>query len=496
MELLKNRACGVLMPISSLPGNFGIGTMGKEAYKFIDKLKAAGQKYWQILPVCPTGFGDSPYQSFSTFAGNPYFIDLDIVCKEGYLKKEDYKDIAWGSSQDKVDYGALYVKRRELFSKLYENFKADIPADFSEFCRKNDFWLKDFALFMAVKDAHNGASFDIWQEDIRCRKEGAVERWSEKCAEGIEYYKMLQYFFFKQWRSLKEYANKKGIYIIGDVPIYVARDGADVWSQPQQFMLDENFVPTEVAGCPPDAFSEDGQLWGNPLYDWDYMKEDGYTWWIQRLKAAFLIYDVVRIDHFRGFAGYYCIPFGAQTAKEGVWREGPKIELFNAVKKELGDVAIIAEDLGFLTPDVYKLLEDSGFPGMKVLQFAFSPECESAYLPKNHIPNSIVYVGTHDNDTVFGYVQNTREAELLNAQKILGVKDRKSLPKAMMKAALSSCCNTAILTAQDLIGLGSEARMNTPAKDSGNWQWRALKKELTSKTFRFLKKYTKKTGRI
>ena len=496
MGLLDKRAAGVLMHISSLPGDFGIGAMGKEAYKFIDKLKAAGQRYWQILPVCPTGFGDSPYQSFSTFAGNPYFIDPQLLCKEGYLKKEDYAEISWGEREDRVDFGRLYVKRNELFNKLFKSFGEKIPSDFVSFCRKNAHWLDDFALFMAVKDAHNGAAFYEWDEDIAKRKPEAVVWWSAKCRERIEYYKMLQYFFFKQWNALKTYANQKGIYIIGDVPIYVARDGADVWSNPAQFKLDEDFCPIEVAGCPPDAFSQDGQLWGNPIYNWDYMKEDGYKWWTARLRAAFSIYDVVRIDHFRGFAGYYCIPYGSKTAKEGVWREGPRMQLFDAVKKELGDVPIIAEDLGFLTEDVYKLLSDSGFPGMKVLQFAFSPDCESAYLPKNHIPNSIVYTGTHDNDTLLGYLETTSERELENAVKVMGIKRKKQIPKAMMKAAMQSVCNTAVLTMQDLIGLGSEARMNTPAKESGNWQWRATKKQLSNKNFRLLKKYTKKFSRI
>ncbi|MEE1279614.1 MAG: 4-alpha-glucanotransferase [Oscillospiraceae bacterium] len=495
MELLKNRAAGVLMHISSLPGRFGIGTMGHEAYKFVDRLKAAGQSFWQILPVCPTGFGDSPYQSFSSFAGNPYFIDLDLLCKEGYLKKSDYKDISWGARQDRVDYGTLYIERNKLFLKLWENFSRNIPADFVKFCNKNSFWLDDFALFMAVKDAHSGAAFETWENDIRCRKEEAILLWREKCSERIEYYKMLQYFFFRQWSKLKKYANKKGISIIGDVPIYVARDGADVWSQPQQFKLDENYVPIEVAGCPPDAFSEEGQLWGNPIYDWDYMKNDGYSWYIARLKAAFSIYDVVRIDHFRGFAGYYCIPFGAENAKNGVWREGPAMELFNAAQKELGSVPIIAEDLGYLTEDVYRLLSDSGFPGMKVLQFAFDLSEQSAYLPKNHIPNCVVYTGTHDNDTLLGYVENTSEAELDFAMRTLCIKDKKDIPKAMMRSALSSCASTAILTMQDLIGLSSEARMNTPAVSSGNWQWRALKNDLSSKNFRFLKKYTKKYNR-
>lgn len=491
MELLKKRACGVLMHISSLPGDFGIGTLGREAYSFVDMLNEADQRYWQILPICPTGFGDSPYQSFSTFAGNPYFIDLDLLAQQGYLKKSDYEGINWGNRQDRVDYGVLYEKRRELFVTLQANFNRNIPADFGEFCEKNAFWLEDYALFMAVKDSYNGASFRTWEEDIRCHKKSACERWSKKCEHRVQHYKMLQYFFFKQWSALKCYANERNIAIIGDIPIYVASDSADVWAHPQQFMLDKDFTPIEVAGCPPDAFSEEGQLWGNPVYDWDYMKRDGYRWWIARLKAAFTIYDVVRIDHFRGFAGYYCIPFGAENAKQGVWRKGPGMSLFSAVRRALGNVPIIAEDLGFLTEDVYKLLSDSGFPGMKVLQFAFDASGESDYLPKNHVPNSVVYTGTHDNDTLIGFCQNTDAQQLDFACKVLGVGDKEKIPRAMMIEALKSTCNTCILTAQDLIGLGTDARMNTPATDSGNWQWRALAHELSKEKFDFLKSFTR-----
>ncbi len=495
MQEQNKRGSGVLMHISSLPGKFDIGTFGKEAYRFVRLLKWAGQKYWQILPLCPTGFGDSPYQGFSTFAGNPYFIDLDILIEEGYLKKEDLKGYFQNASPQKVDYGRVYTQRREIFQKVQGYFKNNIPADFEAFCLKNAFWLDNYALFMAVKDSLGGRELTLWDEDIKTRLPEAVERYTQKNIDRIQYYKMQQYFFFKQWNALKEYANKNGILIIGDLPIYVSADSADVYSCPEQFELCENLIPKCVAGCPPDAFSEEGQLWGNPIYNWEYMKNDGYSWWIQRLKAAFELYDVVRIDHFRGFAGYYTIAYGAQNAKEGHWNEGPKMGLFDAVRDSLGALPIIAEDLGLLTQDVYKLLEDSTFPGMKVLQFAFDPSGESLYLPKNHIKNCVVYTGTHDNDTLVGYTQNARAEEISFAMKTLNVKNKKELPGAMMKAALCSIADTAILCMQDLIGKGSEARMNTPALSGGNWQWRAVKGEICKRNFRFIKRYTKKTDR-
>lgn len=491
----KQRTSGILMPISSLPGENGIGTLGKYAYKFVDYLKKAGQTYWQILPICPTSFADSPYQSFSTFAGNPYFIDLDVLTEEGYLSKSDYENINWSGSETSVDYGLLYIERHKLFEKLLVNFKNNIPDDFNKFCQDNAFWLEDFALFMSIKDYNGGKSFYEWENDIFRRTPDALKEWQNKCDERVLYYKMLQYFFFRQWGKLKEYANSNGIFIIGDLPIYVSSDSADVWSAPAQFCLDEDMKPIEVAGCPPDAFSEDGQLWGNPVYNWDYMKSTGYKWWIKRIEMSLKIYDVVRIDHFRGFDSYYCIPYGSDNAKQGVWRDGPGMQLFNCVKESLGNVPIIAEDLGYLTDSVRKLLSDSGYPGMKVLQFAFDPSGSSVYLPHKFDKNCIVYTGTHDNDTIIGWINTADRSQVEFARKYLCVDDESKLAVQMMISALSSVADTCILTMQDVIELGSEARMNVPSTVGQNWKWRATESQITDKSAEFLLYYTKLFGR-
>lgn len=492
MKMNTQRTSGVLMPISSLPGNTGIGTLGKHAYNFVDYLKNTSQTHWQILPICPTSYGDSPYQSFSTFAGNPYFIDLETVAEEGFLSKSDYEGINWSDSETSIDYGLLYIERHKLFEKLQSNFEKNIPADFNSFCEENAFWLDNYALFMAVKDAHGGISFDEWEEDIRRHLPTAVRVWKKKCARRMQYYKMLQYFFFKQWYALKEYANKNGIKIIGDLPIYVSADSADVWSQPKQFHLDSKLKPVEVAGCPPDAFSADGQLWGNPVYNWKYMRRTKYRWWKKRLEMSLKIYDIIRIDHFRGFDSYYCIPYGSKNAKAGVWRKGPGMHLFNSIKKSLGDLPIIAEDLGFLTDSVRQLLKDSGFPGMKVLQFAFDSREESDYLPHRYEKNSVVYTGTHDNDTIKGWVEDADEKDIEYAVKYLRARDKKVLPKQMMITALACVSDICILTMQDIIGLGSEARMNVPSTVGNNWKWRALETQITDdESAEFLSYYTK-----
>lgn len=488
------RTSGVLMHISSLPGDFGIGTFGKSAYSFVDLLYESGQTYWQILPLCPTSYGDSPYQSFSTFAGNPYFIDLEMLEKQGYLEPDEYKNINWGDNPEKVDYGLLYIERNKVFGKVQKHFFKNPPKDYDVFCDENSFWLDDFALFMAIKDEHDGKSVMEWEDGIRLREQKSLEKYGEKCKERVKYYKMQQYLFFSQWRKLKLYANQKGIKIIGDLPIYVALDSADVWSSPKQFMLDGDLQPIEVAGCPPDAFSKDGQLWGNPLYDWEYMKDDNYSWWVKRILEALKMYDVVRIDHFRGFDSYYCIKAGSKTAKEGVWRKGPGMDLFNSLKAQLGKMPIIAEDLGMLTDSVRKLLKRSKFPGMKVLQFAFNPKEESDYLPHNYNKNCVVYTGTHDNDTILGWQKNSKRADVRFAKRYMNC--RRDLNWAMIRTAHASPADTSIITMQDIIGLGSEARMNTPSTVGGNWQWRALQKDLNSKTFEKLLNFTKLYSRM
>lgn len=490
------RTSGVLMPISSLPSPYGIGTMGKAARMFVDFLAAGGQTYWQILPICPTSYGDSPYQSFSSFAGNPYFIDLEYLCRDGLLTKEECEAFDFGEQEDAVDYGLLYSSRYTLLRKAFSRFRKDVPKGFYTFCEEKKDWLCDYALFMALKDAHDGASWDQWEENLRFRKKRAMAAAKETYAEDIEFYKMLQYLFFRQWKKLKKYANKRGIQIIGDVPIYVAGDSADVWANPKQFYLDEDLRPIEVAGCPPDAFSADGQLWGNPLFRWDEMKKDGYRWWTKRIGAMSEIYDIVRIDHFRGFDSYYAIPAGEKTARNGQWKTGPGMDLFRHLKKKLGKLPIIVEDLGFLTPSVHKLLKDSGFPGMKVIQFAFDSREGSDYLPHNYPKHCVVYTGTHDNDTVMGWMQTAPKKSVAFAKEYLNLTKREGFHWGMMRAAWSSVAEMAIVPMQDLLGLGSEARMNTPSTLGDNWKWRmrsdALTEELAEKLYRYMQMY----GRI
>lgn len=495
MSILDKRASGVLMHISSLPGNTGIGTLGKYAYQFVDYLKKYGQTYWQMLPICPTSYGDSPYQSFSTFAGNPYFIDFEKLEADGLLSRSDWENVNWGDNKNYVDYGLLYVERHKVFAKIQENFNKNIPADFEKYCADNSFWLDDYALFMAIKDAHNGASFSTWESDIKVRQPGAVVNWSERCAKRVQYYKILQYLFYKQWYELKKYANDNGIKIVGDIPIYVAADSSDVWTNPKQFALKGDLTPIEVAGCPPDAFSADGQLWGNPVYDWEYHKQTGYAWWKKRISECLKIYDVIRIDHFRGFDEYYCIPFGSPNAKNGQWRKGPGAALFNEIRKEFGDINIIAEDLGFLTPTVIQMLKDVGFPGMKVLQFAFDSREESDYIPHRYGHNSVVYTGTHDNDTILGWCKSAGADDVAFAKKYLRANSDDELRQEMMISALSCVANTCILCMQDLIGLDGSARMNIPSTVGNNWKWRASEDQITDRQFEFLGYYTRLYGR-
>ena len=466
------RTSGILMHISSLPSPYGIGTFGKEAYRFADFLKKAGQSYWQILPICPTSFGDSPYQSFSAYALNPYFIDLDMLCEDGLLEREEFVDLNWGDNFSKVDYAALYKNRFTVLRKAYDRFKKALPADYDAFCKENEDWLDDFALFMSLKDLHGGEMWTKWEKPFRMRDEVAIKAAKERLADDIGFYKMQQYFCFTQWKALKDYVNSLGIKIIGDMPIYVSGDSADVWALPRQFMLDKEGKPVEVAGCPPDGFSADGQLWGNPLYDWDYMEKDNYNWWCRRIHSAFKIYDTLRIDHFRGFESYYCIPAKDKTAKNGHWRKGPGMKLFNRVKEVYGDLPIIAEDLGFLTEEVRKLLKDSGYPGMKVLQFAFDSREESDYLPHLYGKNCVVYTGTHDNDTIIGWTKTASKSDVEYAKKYMRINGAEGFNWGMMKVAWASPADTAIMMMQDFMGLDSEARMNEPSTIGNNWQWR------------------------
>ena len=463
------------MHITSLSSPHGIGTLGKEAYEFVDFLKQAGQTYWQLLPTCPTGFGDSPYQSVSTFAGNPYLIDLEKLVEEGYLKRSEIDNIDWEAPADRVNYEVMYQKRFPVLKKAVDRFMKKQEPGFAAFIKQNRFWVEDYALFMALKDAHGGAAWQMWEDPIRFRKKKALDEARQTYERQIHFWKVLQYLFKKQWDGLKAYANANDIYLIGDLPIYVALDSADVWSKSSLFQLDKNLMPTEVAGCPPDGFSADGQLWGNPLFDWDAMKKDRYRWWIERIDHSFGLYDLLRIDHFRGFAGYYSIPFGEVNAQKGRWRQGPGMELFDEIEKQLGKRNIIAEDLGFLTPDVRKLLRACGYPGMKVLEFAFDSRDGNSndYRPYCYPKKSIAYVGTHDNDTACGWMVTAPAKDRAVAKEYLGLSKREGYHWGMMRAIWESNADIAIVQAQDLLGLGSESRMNTPSTLGGNWTWRA-----------------------
>ncbi|MCI9175162.1 MAG: 4-alpha-glucanotransferase [Lachnospiraceae bacterium] len=490
------RSSGVLMHISSLPSPYGIGTMGKEAVKFVDFLVKAKQSFWQVLPICPTSYGDSPYQSFSSFAGNPYFIDLDILCKEKLLTRKECQSYDWGKDISRVDYGILYQNRYLLLHKAFDRFRKNIPEDYEEFCREQSDWMEDYALFMALKDAHNGASWSEWEEELRLRREDAMARAREELAEEIDFWKMLQYLFYQQWNALKSYANEKGIRMIGDVPIYVSMDSADVWANPSQFYLNENLVPIDVAGCPPDAFSDDGQLWGNPLFRWDVMKADGYRWWIQRLEKMEKLFDVIRIDHFRGFDSYYAIPYGDKTAKNGEWRKGPGIELFHTIEASLGKLDIIAEDLGFLTESVHALLASSGYPGMKLIQFAFDSREDGDYLPHNYdTRNSVVYAGTHDNDTILGWMKTAPRPCVNYAKDYLNLSKEEGYNWGVMRGVWSSISDTAVVTMQDLLGIGSEGRMNTPSTLGCNWMWRMKPGAIDAKLIRRICKQVELYGR-
>ena len=452
------RSSGILMPIFSLPSPYGIGTLGAEGYRFVDFLKKAKQSYWQILPLGPTSYGDSPYQSFSSYAGNPYFIDLDLLINEGLLTREEANSADFGGDNFKIDYEKLYFGRFTLLKKAFSRFEP--TAEYEAFCEENADWLESYATFMALKEQNGGKAWNQWESE-------ALESDKE-----LLFHKFLQFKFFSQWQSLKNYANENGIKIIGDLPIYVAFDSADVWANKEQFLLKDN-KPTLVAGCPPDAFCEDGQLWGNPLYDWKKMKADGYSFWKTRLGAALKIYDVMRIDHFRGFESYYAIPSGDKTAKNGKWLKGPDIAFFNEMKKHFGsDLPIIAEDLGFLTHAVYKMLTKSGFPGMKVLQFAFDSREENDYLPHNYTKHCVVYTGTHDNDTIMGWTNTAPPSDIKQAEKYLNCKADNGFNFAMIRAAMASVADTSIIMMPDLLGLGSEARINAPATLGDNWLWR------------------------
>ena len=472
------RASGILLPVSAIPSRFGIGTFSKEAYEFVDFLAQAGQRYWQILPLGPTGYGDSPYQSFSTFAGNPYYIDLEQLIEKGWLTEADCENVDYGSHEAYVDYEKIYFSRFKVLFKAFQNSRIEKDPEFVAFISENKVWLEDYALYMAIKDSKGGISWAEWEEDIKLREEKSLLIYKEELKEQVLFYQFQQFLFQKQWMKLKEYANEKGILIVGDIPIYVAFDSADTWANPELFQLDEACIPVAVAGCPPDAFSATGQLWGNPLYRWDYHKETGFAWWLRRMEHSFKLYDVVRIDHFRGFDEYYAIPYGDQTAEFGHWEQGPGYDLFKTMKEKLGNKPVIAEDLGFLTPSVLKLVKKTGYPGMKILQFAFDASETSSYLPHNYQANSVVYTGTHDNDTTLGWFKQLNRHDRAFAKKYLDIRSNKEIEWKFIRAALSCVSDMAIIPMQDYLGLGSEARINTPSTLGDNWKWRRVQGQL------------------
>lgn len=478
---MKKRQSGVLMHISSLPGKYGIGSFGQSAYDFVDFLVRTKQRYWQILPLGTTSYGDSPYQSFSAFAGNTYFIDFDVLIEEGLLNEADVKGADFGDDPRKVDYAKIFDARRPIMEKAVARFlKADDLSDYESFVEQNAAWLEVFAEYMAIKEHFDNLAWTEWPDEaIRRREAASLVSYREKLADKLTYHRVTQYLFFKQWLRLKAYANEHHIEIVGDMPIYVAADSADVWAQPHFFKTDAVGKPTCVAGCPPDEFSETGQLWGNPIYDWEAMDKDGYAWWIERLRESFKIYDIVRIDHFRGFESYWEVPAGSETSASGKWVKGPDYKLFAAVKEALGDLNIIAEDLGFMTDEVIELRERTGFPGMKILQFAFNPDDESIDSPHLAPNNSVMYTGTHDNNTVLGwYKDEIDDATRQYMAQYTNRKEYETVPHAMLRTIFSSVSFMAIATMQDLLELDSAARMNYPSTIGGNWTWRMTAEEL------------------
>ena len=489
------RESGILLPIFSLPSKYGIGCFSKEAYKFIDFLEKTGQSYWQILPLGPTGYGDSPYQSFSTFAGNPYFIDLEELISEELLTREECARIDFGTNEEHIDYEKIYFARFKILRLAFQRFVED--DDFHLFSEENDWWLADYSLYMAIKNKHNGISWHQWPNALKNRESKALKKASEELAEEVSFYDFLQFVFYKQWNALHNYARKRRINIIGDIPIYVAFDSADSWANPELFQFDEGNNPIAVAGVPPDLFSDTGQLWGNPLYDWEYHKQTDYAWWFNRIKHTFSLYDVVRIDHFRGFDEYYAVPAGAKDATNGSWEAGPGIDFFKELATKLGDLPIIAEDLGLLTPSVLQLLEDTKFPGMKVLQFAFDSRASDTYLPHTYQRNCVVYTGTHDNDTTRGWYKKAPRNTRKFAKEYLHMFDlnQSRISWHFIKAAMASVADLCIIPLQDYLCLGGEARINMPSTVGDNWTWRLHRKKINTRVAKEIIATTKLYGR-
>ena len=494
------REAGILLPITSLPSRYGIGGFTREAYDFVDFLENANQSYWQILPMGPTGFGDSPYQAFSSFAGNPYYVSLDELVEDGYLTKEECEGVDWGNDERQIDYKKIYNSRLKLLSIAYKREELKGNREYLDFVGENAKWLEDYALFMALKGYFGGKAWYEWDFDIKMGHPKAKEEYSFKLQSEIGFWRYVQYKFFTQWKKLKAYANEKGVKIIGDIPIYVAYDSADVWASPALFQLDEEKCPICVAGCPPDGFSKKGQLWGNPLYKWELHRESGYHWWTERIEHSFKLYNVLRIDHFRGFDEYYSIPFGSKDATKGEWKSGPKGELFEAIKKKLGEKEIIAEDLGFITNGVRELLEDCGYPGMKVFQFGFDRRdagAKNSYLPHNYNKNCVAYTGTHDNPTIVSWFFEITDEEREDVRRYLCDKftPDSEIFMPIIGTVMRSAARIAIIPMQDYLGFDSRARINKPSTTGTNWQWRMSTGDLTNELAKEIFEITRLCGR-
>ena len=493
---MTKRSSGVLMHITSLPGQFGIGTFGKSAYDFVDFLEETKQTYWQILPLTTTSYGDSPYQSFSAVAGNLNLIDFSLLKEDGLLEESDYANVNFGENPEKVDYALLFEARRPILEKAVANTSknSEVLAEIEKFEAENSSWLADYAEYMAIKESFGYKSFIHWDEEIKRGDETSRVKYRTELQDSIRYYTVTQYFFFKQWLALKEYANSKGVKIIGDMPIYVSADSVEMWTMPELFKVDENNEPLYVAGCPADDFSPTGQLWGNPIYDWQKHKEQEFSWWIYRVQESFKIYDVLRIDHFKGFSDFWQIDRDAENAVNGTWEAGPGIELFQKIKEQLGDLPIIAENLGFIDEKAEKLLDDSGYPGMKILQFAFPGE-DNLDRPHHYTQNSVAYTGTHDNDVVNGWYEKLSESERKLVSDYLNRRDDEKITEAMIREIYSSVSDYAIVTMQDLLDKDATSRMNVPSTVGGNWEWRMLAEDLTEEIKEFLRNITVRYSR-
>ncbi|WP_344703589.1 4-alpha-glucanotransferase [Salinicoccus jeotgali] len=491
---MEERSSGILLHISALPGKYGIGDFGENAYQFVDFLSASRTQYWQILPLGITSYGDSPYQSFSAFAGNPYFIDLDRIVESGWLRKSEITKTDLGEDDDTVDYAKLYKGKMALLDTAFQRAYPDVKSELESMMERHSDWLPDFALFMAIKRTHDNAAWTEWPEHYRLRDEKTLQHFYGRHEAEIMFWVFTQYLFFEHWHDLKEYANGKGIKIIGDIPIYVAADSVDVWSRPDLYKLDENLHPSVVAGVPPDMMSDTGQLWGNPIYDWKKMKEEGYHWWIRRVEESFELYDTVRIDHFRGFEAYWEVPAQDETAENGRWVKGPGLPLFEAIREKLGEKDILAEDLGFLTEEVYELIASTGYPGMKVLQFGFGGK-ESEYLPHNYTRHTIAYTGNHDTQTTKGWLASADSDTFNKVQAYLNLTEAEGHVNGCIRGVFASSSNLAIIPVQDLLGLGDAARFNVPSTIGGNWEWRLTPGSLTKAHKDYLKNINERYGR-